>query len=51
MPAEGWKTIVQEMANRGMTGNEEERQAVVAYLAEHLGPDSGGTTSSPRANQ
>jgi quinohemoprotein ethanol dehydrogenase len=37
LPAEAWKTIVQQMANRGMPGNEQERQAIVDYLAENLG--------------
>jgi hypothetical protein len=52
MPAEGWETVVQEMANRGMPGNEQERQAVVEYLAKNLGPAAGGAANgSPTTNQ
>ena len=52
MPAEAWKTVVQEMANRGMPGNEQERQAVVEYLAKNLGPVSGaGPSGSQSANE
>ncbi len=38
MPADGWKAIVQEMANRGMPGNVQERAAIVEYLGANLGP-------------
>jgi hypothetical protein len=50
MPSEGWKTVVQEMANRGMPGSEQERQAVVEYLAKNLGPASTATTNSPQTS-
>jgi hypothetical protein len=46
LSAEGWKTVVQEMANRGMPGDEKQRQAIVDYLARHLGPVPSGSTSN-----
>jgi hypothetical protein len=50
MPEEGWRTVVQDMANRGMPGNAEEREAVVAYLARNLGPAPGGESPRPRTS-
>jgi quinohemoprotein ethanol dehydrogenase len=35
---EGWRLIVRDMVNRGMPGTQEQREAVIKYLAEHLGP-------------
>ena len=35
---EGWRLIVRDMVNRGMPGTPEQREVVIKYLAEHLGP-------------
>jgi quinohemoprotein ethanol dehydrogenase len=33
-----WRQTVNDMGNRGMPGNEAQRDAIVKYLAAHLGP-------------
>ena len=37
---EGWRLTVRDMVNRGMPGTPEQREVVIKYLAEHLGPAS-----------
>jgi len=38
LSAQAWSAMVQDMVNRGMPGSPREREVVVNYLAEHLGP-------------
>ncbi len=35
---EGWTRVVGDMANRGMPGTTAQREAIIRYLAAHLGP-------------
>src|SRR5439155_1129141 len=37
-PEDAWRQTVNDMGNRGMPGNAAQREAIVKYLAAHLGP-------------
>lgn len=45
---EGWARIVDDMRSRGTDGTEEEFDAVIAYLAAHMGP--AGQAAAPAAH-